>query len=471
MSSIVFGRCPRLGDWGDLMRSAFRRNLHVTASFLLVRFVASVAVALMYIFVAAGIQYAFVELLGESTFNYIVGGLLSLMLGVLFCGVVGNLVFMFVRGWHVAALAYAKKIYARRVPAVSVGIRAFNANLISFGAVYGVRTIVRSVASDLKDSLWEILEDVPILSNLQSLAENPVVEHMAKSVVDYGFDATIFYLIRNKPEDASEVPGTIFEGLKRYLCCLPSILLTAIGTYCAFEAVPAILKALVIFITFMTNGICAGILITVLLVPLFYILDNTFFKPMTMMMFLTCFAAQCDKEPDEEDRITQIVNRLLNGEEGEDAEEDAEEGEQAEEEQPKPKKPSKSTEKPKEPSAEKEPAPESKKESEAPKAEPEEDPDILDFGEGDPTDGADGFDWGEPPIRPLTDTSPVERTSALQDMIQGMGTPAPRVHPVTPPKEEEHEDSPTGILGLGDAINSIDPSLLGGGFDDDEEGY
>ena len=54
----------------------FRRNVKVSSGFFLVRFIVSILVGLAYILVAAGIQYAVVGVLGESTFNYIVGGLL-----------------------------------------------------------------------------------------------------------------------------------------------------------------------------------------------------------------------------------------------------------------------------------------------------------------------------------------------------------------------------------------------------------
>ena len=63
------------------MGAAFKRNMHVTAGFFALRFAVCIGVALAYLLVAAAIQYAFVSLLGESTFNYIVGGLLSLVLG------------------------------------------------------------------------------------------------------------------------------------------------------------------------------------------------------------------------------------------------------------------------------------------------------------------------------------------------------------------------------------------------------
>lgn len=314
------------------MREAFKRNLQATAGFFGLRFVVCIGIAIAYLIVAAGIQFAFVSLLGESTFNYIVGGLLSLLLGILFLNLIGSLIFMFVRGWHVAALAYSKKILKSGAPAVTVGMKVFRKNLVSFATVYGVRAVVRNLLSNFKDSLWELLEDVPLLCNLQSFAESPIVEHMARTVLDYGFDATVYYLIKHKPESLDDVPSTVLEGLKRYMCALPSIMATSIGTYLTFDVLPRALKIVLIIFVGMTQGICAGVLITVLLWPLFYVIENTLFKPLTMIMFLSCFAAKCEEEIDENSPVAKLVESILEGEyvdtEGEEQSDDSDSSEQ-----------------------------------------------------------------------------------------------------------------------------------------------
>lgn len=295
------------------MGSHFRRNVTTTAGFFAIRFGVSVAVALSYIVVAAGIQYAVVGILGESTFNYIVGGLLSLFLGVIVCERAGALVFMFVRGWHVAALAYVNKIRKSHAPAVTVGMKAFTKNIVGFGAVYGVRAVAKNLLADFKDKLWELLSEVPLAKNLQQVAENPVIEHLASDVLNYGFDATIFYLIKNPPKDTNEIPGTVVEGLKRYLYCLPSIMLTSIGSYLLFRFLPKLLKCVLIFWVFITQGFLPGILITVLMWPVFYILDNAFFSPLTMIMFISCFSKKCDEEVDTESPTVKFVDAVLDG--------------------------------------------------------------------------------------------------------------------------------------------------------------
>lgn len=237
------------------MGSHFRRNVVTTSGFFVLRFVVTLIVTMAYIIVAAGIQYAVVGLLGESTFNYIVGGLLSLFLGAIVCDRVGALIFMFVRGWHVAALAYANKIRRAHAPAVKVGIKAFTKNIVGFSAVYAIRKLARGLISDFKDKLWELLADVPLAQNLQQVAENPVVEHLASDVLNYGFDATIFYLVRNPPEDLGDVPSTVLEGLKRYLYCLPSIMLTSVSSYILFRFLPKLLKWLLILWVLFTQGL------------------------------------------------------------------------------------------------------------------------------------------------------------------------------------------------------------------------
>lgn len=295
------------------MGSHFRRNVMTTSGFFVLRFIVAIMVAFAYILVAAGIQYAVVGVLGESTFNYIVGGLLSLFLGAILCDRGGALIFMFVRGWHVSALAYANKIRRSHAPAVTVGMKAFAKNIVGFGAVYGVRAIAKNLLADFKDKLWELLKDVPLAQNLQQVAENPVVEHLASDVLNYGFDATIFYLIKNPPKDVNDIPSTVLEGLKKYLYCLPSIMLTSISSYILFRFLPKLCKWLLIIWMFFTQGFCAGILITVLMWPIFYILDNAFFSPLTMVMFISCFSKKCEEGIDEESPAVQFVNSILDG--------------------------------------------------------------------------------------------------------------------------------------------------------------
>ena len=71
------------------MVNEMKENLKVTWIFFLVRFAASLLIGLVYIFTAAAIQYAYVGFLGETKFNYIMGGIFSLMIGSLLCTYLG----------------------------------------------------------------------------------------------------------------------------------------------------------------------------------------------------------------------------------------------------------------------------------------------------------------------------------------------------------------------------------------------
>lgn len=296
------------------MLDALKRNLRITAVFMAVRFAVTVLVCFLYLVIAAWIQWAFVSLMGESTFNYIAGGVVSLVVGVAFCYYAGALVLMFVKGWHVSALAYAKKIEDSGAFPLGVGMRAFRRNLISFGAVYGTRMLLKSVLSGFQDKLWTLSEDIPYGNKLKNIAQNPIVEHLANDILHYGFDAAIFYLVRKKPEDLGDVPATVLEAVKRYLYCLPSSLLSSISTFVLFRVIPKVLKTLLILYIFLTQGFIAGIFITVLMFPLFYILDNAVFDPLTMTVFLSAYAAKCDEDPDKDSVIYKAVNVVLENE-------------------------------------------------------------------------------------------------------------------------------------------------------------
>lgn len=291
----------------------FWRNVVTTFGFFWLRLAVALCAVLSYLLVAAGIQYGFIQLLGESAFNYIVSGLVSLLLGVVVCERVGALLLMFVRGWHVAALAYAAKIRKSHAPAIIVGINAFNKNLVGFGAVYGVKTVAKNLLAEFRGKLWDLLNGGPVVDALQKFSENPIVEHLAGDVLDYGFDATMYYLIKHPPEDLGDAMSVVVEGLRKYLYCIPSVLITSVGSYILFSVIPRVLKWLAIVSAFVTQGITAGILLSVLMWPLFYILEQGIFKPLTMVMFISSYAKRCDKEFDKESPVIRFVDSILDG--------------------------------------------------------------------------------------------------------------------------------------------------------------
>lgn len=293
------------------MLEALRKHIRITRVFLAVRFAVTFLICLAYLFVVAYIQYLFVGVMGESTFNYITGGVLSLVVGVVFCYYLGAFILMFVKGWHVAALAYANKIEKANASPLRVGMLAFKKNLASFGAVYTVRTILRSALSGFKDKIWTLSEDTPYASTFKGIADNPVVEHLAGDILHYGFDSAIYYLVRYKPDSLEEVPATVLEAVKRYLYCLPSVLISSVSTFIVLRFVPKLVKVLLVAWVFLTQGFIAGVFITVLMIPVFYILDNALFDPLTMTVFLSAYAARCNEEPDPESVVYKTVNAVL----------------------------------------------------------------------------------------------------------------------------------------------------------------
>lgn len=309
------------------MGPRFKKFFRVTKGFLVLRLLVAVAVSLIYIFVAAGIQYAFVSFFGENTFNYIAGGLLSLFLGVLVCKGVGAIFFMFIKGWHVAALAYVDKIEEKGLSPLDVGVRAFFKNLVSFGAVYGVRTLLKNVLADFKVKLWEISDEIPYGATLRRFASHPITEYLAGDILHYAFDASIFYLVGNPPEELNEIPSTVLTAVKKYLYCIPSILISSVQTYLLFRFLPKFCKYMLLLWVFLTEGLIAGVLITVLMFPLFYIMDNAIFDPLTMMVFVATYSKKCNKDLDPNDPVVIAVEQILNNEEPTGSSEESEEDE------------------------------------------------------------------------------------------------------------------------------------------------
>lgn len=287
--------------------------LRVSTPFMLFRLVVSIAMAVVYILVAAGVQYLVVSVLGETTFNYIFGGLASLIIGVVACKLLGALIFMFVKGWHVSALAYAPKIIKNKAPAFEVGTRAFKKYLWSFAAVYGARIAIKEVISKVRGSLWDMVDGIPYINYLRRFSDHPIVRYISSDVLHYGFDATIYYIIRYPKKDESDMMTKLTEAAKNYLYCIPKTMLSSVKTYIMFRFIPKVLKYLLILYVLFTNGIVAGILITVLMFPIFYILDNALFDPLTMVTFLSSFAKQCEKGIDKDSKVAKMIDSCFDG--------------------------------------------------------------------------------------------------------------------------------------------------------------
>lgn len=313
------------------MLRELKENILATKEFFLTRFVASALVGLVYLLVAAGIQYQYVKWFGESIFNYISGGLISLFLGSIVCAYLGKLVFMFVRGWHMAALAFSKQINERKLSALDVGMHVFGQHFTSFAMVYSAQLLADKFIQKGADELWELIKDVPYISSLQKFSKNPIVKNIAKDILGTGFDCMMFYIVRHTKPGISDDINAAPKALKIYLYSLKSVLISSLSMYFFTYIVPKVIKYAIIASTFVTQGVVAGILITVILYPAFYLVNHTIFEPLRTMVFVACFAKHCKEEPLEDNLYKSIIDRILESifPEGMEGTEDAEQSEAA----------------------------------------------------------------------------------------------------------------------------------------------
>lgn len=295
------------------MLAEVRENLKVTWIFLLTRFAVSLVVGLFYILLAAALQYFYVSLLGETKFNYIIGGVLSLFVGSIACTYLGKLGFMFVRGWHMAALAYRSQILKKNLPPLEAGMTVFRKHFSSFAVVYGAQFFILKVARKGADQLWELLKDVPFLGSLQRFAENPIVSKIANDLLDTAFDATMYYIVRYTKPGLGDNLQAVPSALKRYLYALPQVMLTSFSGYLLFYSIPKILRTAVMLGLLFTNGLVAGVLQCVLVYPLYYIIEHAFFEPLESVLLISCYSKHCtdELEEDEQSLYKSIVDSIL----------------------------------------------------------------------------------------------------------------------------------------------------------------
>lgn len=283
--------------------------IKATWIFFIVRAVASLLVGFIYIVFAAFVQYVFVALLGETTFNYIIGGALSLYLSAVLCSYIGRILFMFIRGWHMAAIAYASEINSRNLPALDVGMAVFKKHFSSFAVVYGASVLIKKFASKGVEEIWALLADVPYVCSFARLAKFPIVIHLGKDLLYTAFDALVYYVVRYTKPGLSDDLSVFSKALRRYLYSLPALLLSSLSLYFLCSLLPLILYAFTFFALFWFNGIVAGILLNVLVYPVYYIVRHSIFEPLETICFMSCFARQCETDLPAEGN--NIINRIF----------------------------------------------------------------------------------------------------------------------------------------------------------------
>lgn len=293
------------------MFEELKKNLWTTKIFFLVRFVAACGVGLVYIIIATAIQYMFVSWFGESTFNYIVGGSLSLYLGAIACTYLGRLLYMFIRGWHMGALAFVKQIRNKNLPPLEAGMTVFKKHFTSFAVVYGSSILIKRFAKKGSSELWKLLEDVPYLGSLEKFAKSPIVTKIGEDLLDTAFDGVMFYLLKyTKPglgDDASALP----DALRRYIYALPQIVLSSLALYFLLYVVPKAIRILIMIALILSNGLVAGILMNVLAYPVFYILQHSIFEPLEIMVFISCYSKHCRDDIVDEGIFKTFVDKIL----------------------------------------------------------------------------------------------------------------------------------------------------------------
>ena len=288
------------------------RTICTTKAFFLARLVVALIVSFVYLLIAAAVQQLIVSIMGESTFNYIMAGVCSLFAAIPVSSYLGHILLVLVRCAHVASLAYLKQIRQEGLSAYDVGNLVFRQHITSFGLVYGVSILIDKMGELSKDKLWDLLDGVPMASQMKRFCNFGIVRAAAKGIYRTAFDAVIYYIVKYTKAGISDDFEVIGPALKGYLCSLPKMALTSIPCFILFWVLPSGLQIFVCALLISTKGLVAGILITVLIWPLFFTLKKVVCEPAVTVALLTCYDEHCREPIDEESPIYQIVIEILN---------------------------------------------------------------------------------------------------------------------------------------------------------------
>lgn len=293
------------------MSKSLKEKIYYTKSFFIVRLLCAVANVILYFLMAAWSQYLFVGVFGENKFNYIVGGIISLLFCVAVCKFTGSILFMFIDGWHISALMYVEKIKKHSLSSLDVGFRVFKKYFISFGAVWALRSITKNVSSRAKDKLSELLKETSIGKFFADGKLNLVFDYIGNDILHYSFDSVICYIISLKDIDSSKIYDHILTGLKLYIRCLPVIVSSSIKTFLMFEFIPKICRIVLSLAILFTLGLSKGILILILLYPVSYLIDIVILNTLAMMVFIDGFCGIYKDIDDEDSNIDDIIEYIF----------------------------------------------------------------------------------------------------------------------------------------------------------------
>lgn len=234
-----------------------------------------------------------------------------------------------------AALAYAPKIREKGLIPLDAGMAVFSKHFLSFTVVYSVEFLLDKCMDQLTGDLWEVLEDVPVLSSLKSLSTLPPVQRVAKDLMSTMFDAVIFYIIRFTKATVKDDMTTVGDALKLYLYSLPSILVASVTNMVVFYVLPIVFRWIAFIWLLMNDGLVAGLFKIVLMYPIFLIFEKVISEPIQTVVLVSHFSAKIKegvREDEQSDTIRKIVMSVLQELGLIDAQEDGEESDNSEEE-------------------------------------------------------------------------------------------------------------------------------------------
>lgn len=288
-----------------------RRSIEATFAFFAERFVICIVVSVLYIFVAAAVQATLVGWLGQSTFNYIIAGICSMGVAIPVCGYLGALLLIIVRCRHVCALAYMNRIESEKLSAYDVGGLVFKKHLTSFGLVYGIAFFVEKAGNKLDDSLWELLDGVPLADQLKRISSWGFVRRIAKGVLRTAFDAVVYYLVRYTNGGIGDDGIASAKALRKYLYSMPSLLKTSVPTFLLVYTLPYVLHWFAITLLIAGEGLVGGILLSVLIWPLFFVLRKVVCEPVMTVALLTAYGNSCEEDLPEDSKVKSVVDSIL----------------------------------------------------------------------------------------------------------------------------------------------------------------
>lgn len=286
-----------------------------TSDFLFVRLAAFCVVITAGLALSTSLQNLFVNLVGASAFNYIVGGMLSLVVSIALVHYVDSLLFTIIRGWNVAALARMPKIVRTKSGSLSVGLSTFKEYFLSIGAIYGASLFINNICKQLGDYFWDMVDGIQFLDNLKAFKENFIVKLVVADILHYAYDCCIFYIIKySESNSAEDVLEQLPSALKKYAGALPDMLLSSLKCWILFDILPNVLMWMTIIRGFFTSlnffeALLQGIIIWII----FHVFNKIVLDMVVSTAMITAFAYAIHDEGSLSARCIEIMEGIVGG--------------------------------------------------------------------------------------------------------------------------------------------------------------